>query len=117
MQRNAAYSGISPVCHRVVRLRWLKYPRRGVAQDRNMKITGITCSSCGAAYEMAEATSVQGSPGQENCTLCGTVLAHWHEPGLRVFRLVMASEHRYASIPAPPSPEAVGQISADIEPA
>lgn len=70
-----------------------------------MKITGINCSSCGAAYEMAEAVSVQGNPGEEKCVVCGVVLAQWHEPRLRAFRLVMAAEHRYARVPAPPAPE------------
>jgi uncharacterized Zn finger protein len=73
-----------------------------------MKITNMTCSSCGAAYEMAEAVSVQGSPGEEKCALCGAVLAQWKEPSLRAFRLVMAAEHRYARIPAPPSPSLAG---------
>lgn len=71
-----------------------------------MKITGITCSACGAAYEMAEAVSVKGKPGQENCGMCGAVLAQWHDPGLKAFRLVMAAEHRYARVPVPPSPAA-----------
>jgi hypothetical protein len=69
-----------------------------------MKITGITCSSCEASYEMAEAVSMQGEPGQENCAVCGAMLAQWKEPSLRAFRLVMPNERRYASIPAPPSP-------------
>ena len=72
-----------------------------------MKITGITCSACGAAYEMAEAVSVQGNPGQENCTMCGSLLARWNEPRLKAFRLVMAAEHRYARVHAPPPPEAI----------
>lgn len=72
-----------------------------------MKITGIICSSCGASYEMAEAVSVQGKPGQENCAVCGTMLAQWHEPSLRAFRLVMPTERRYASVVAPPAFETV----------
>jgi uncharacterized Zn finger protein len=72
-----------------------------------MKITGINCSACGASYEMAEAVSMQGKPGQENCNVCGAMLAQWKEPSLRAFRLVMPTERRYASIPAPPSFEAV----------
>jgi hypothetical protein len=70
-----------------------------------MKIIGITCSSCGAAYEMAEAVSVEGRPGEEKCLLCGVVLARWNEPRLRAIRLVMAAEHRYAGVPVPPAPE------------
>jgi hypothetical protein len=54
---------------------------------------------------MAEALSVQGKPGQTNCTLCGNVLAKWDESRLRAFRLIMASEHRYAGVPVPPSPQ------------
>ena len=72
-----------------------------------MKITGITCSSCEASYEMAEAVSMKGKPGQENCAVCGAMLAQWKEPSLRAFRLVMPTERRYASIPAPPAFEAV----------
>ncbi|HEY0852069.1 MAG TPA: hypothetical protein VGD96_19310 [Bradyrhizobium sp.] len=56
---------------------------------------------------MAEAVSVQGNPGQEHCTVCGVVLAQWHEPKLRAFRLVMPAERRYARIPVPPSPAVV----------
>jgi hypothetical protein len=72
-----------------------------------MKIISMTCSSCGAAYEMAEAASVRGNPGEEKCLLCGAVLARWQEPRLRAFRLVMAAEHRYARVPVPPAPELV----------
>ena len=67
-----------------------------------MKITSITCSCCGAAYEVAEAASVQGRTGEEKCVLCGAVVARWNEPRLRAVRLVMATEHRYARVPAPP---------------
>ena len=74
---------------------------------RDMKITGINCSSCGATYEMAEAASVQGGPGRENCAVCGVVLAQWQEPSLRAFRLVMSTERRYARVDAPPAFEAV----------
>jgi hypothetical protein len=55
---------------------------------------------------MAEAVSVSGSPGEEKCVLCGAVLARWQEPRLRAIRLVMAAEHRYARVPAPPAAEA-----------
>jgi hypothetical protein len=72
-----------------------------------MKITNITCSSCGAAYEMAEAVSIPGSPGEEKCALCGAMLSQWKEPSLRAFRLVMAAEHRYARMPVPPGPAVV----------
>jgi hypothetical protein len=72
-----------------------------------MKITSITCSACGAAYEVAEAASVQGRTGEEKCVLCGAVVARWNEPRLRAVRLVMAAEHRYARVPAPPAFEAL----------
>jgi hypothetical protein len=55
---------------------------------------------------MAEAVSVQGSPGQEKCGLCGGLLAQWHEPKLRAFRLIMPVAHRYAHVPSPPAFEA-----------
>ena len=70
-----------------------------------MKISGITCSSCGAAYEVAEAVSIKGKPGEEKCALCGAMLARWQEPSLRAYRLVMAAEHRYARVLAPPAPQ------------
>ena len=69
-----------------------------------MKISDITCPSCGAAYEVAEAMSVQGKPGQMDCTLCGNLLARWDEARLRAFRLTMAVEHRYAGVAVPPAP-------------
>jgi len=53
---------------------------------------------------MAEAVSLPGKPGCEKCALCGQMLAQWKEPSLRAFRLVMAAEHRYARVPAPPAP-------------
>jgi ribosomal protein L32 len=70
----------------------------------SMKISDVICSSCGAAYEMAEAVSVQGKPGEVRCALCGNLLARWDESRLRAFRLIMAVEHRYASVPVPPAP-------------
>jgi hypothetical protein len=51
---------------------------------------------------MAEAVSVQGSPGQEKCAICGGLLAQWHEPTLRAFRLVTPAAHRYPRVPVPP---------------
>jgi hypothetical protein len=50
---------------------------------------------------------VQGNPGEEKCVLCGAVVAQWDEPRFRAVRLVMAAEHRYARVPAPPAFEAV----------
>jgi len=64
-----------------------------------MKISDVTCLGCGSSYEVAEATSVRGTPGQAKCAMCGELLETWQEPKLKAFRLVMSSEHRYARVP------------------
>jgi hypothetical protein len=51
---------------------------------------------------MAEATSLQGKPGQADCVICGALLARWQEPKLKAFRLVIAVENSYPTVPAPP---------------
>jgi hypothetical protein len=50
---------------------------------------------------MAEAVSVRGSPGQEKCAICGGLLAQWHEPTLRAFRLVTPAAHPRVAVPPP----------------
>ncbi len=79
---------------------------QGVRQS--MKISEISCSSCGALYEMAEACSMPGKPGHAGCAVCGGLLVRWQEPKYRVFRLVMPPEHRYAKVPTPPAASAYG---------
>jgi len=69
-----------------------------------MKISDTTCPSCLAAYEVAESLSVKGSPGRAQCSICGTLLASWQEPKLRAYRLILSPEHKYSSVPVPPSP-------------
>jgi hypothetical protein len=69
----------------------------------SMMISDVTCSSCGASYEMAEATSPHGGPGQADCVICGALLESWQEPKLKAFRLVMVVEHRYAKVPPRPT--------------
>jgi predicted Zn finger-like uncharacterized protein len=69
-----------------------------------MKISDLTCPSCAASYEVAESMSAKGSPGQVRCTICGAVLASWQDPKLRAYRLILAPEHKYSSVPVPPSP-------------
>jgi hypothetical protein len=60
-----------------------------------MKISDTACPSCLACYEVAEAVTVAGHPGEVRCTVCGAVLASWREPRLRAYRLVMPIEHKY----------------------
>jgi hypothetical protein len=69
-----------------------------------MKISGITCPSCLASYEVAESTSAEGSPGSARCRVCGGLLASWQEPKLRAYRLILRPEHIYSNVPVPPSP-------------
>lgn len=64
-----------------------------------MKISDITCLSCGSSYEVAEAISVRGAPGQAKCVMCGELIETWQEPKLKAFRLAMSPEHRYARVP------------------
>jgi len=68
-----------------------------------MRISNVTCLSCGASYEAAEATSVLGWPGEARCVTCSALLDRWHEPKLKAFRLVIAAQHRYPTVPTPPS--------------
>jgi predicted Zn finger-like uncharacterized protein len=69
-----------------------------------MKISDTACSSCSASYEVAEAITVPGRPGEVRCTVCGAVLASWQEPRLRAYRLVIPIEHKYWRIPDVPLP-------------
>jgi predicted Zn finger-like uncharacterized protein len=69
-----------------------------------MKIYDVNCPSCLTPYEVAESTSVKGSPGRVQCAICGTLLASWQEPKARVYRLIFPLEHKYPRVPVPPSP-------------
>ncbi|MGB6400239.1 MAG: zinc-ribbon domain-containing protein [Bradyrhizobium sp.] len=71
-----------------------------------MKMSDVTCPSCAASYELAESMSAKGNPGRATCSVCGGVLASWPEPRLRAYRLVLPPEHKYPSVPVPPSPTA-----------
>jgi hypothetical protein len=53
---------------------------------------------------MAESTSVEGSPGRVECSICGGLLDAWQTPKLRAYRLVLSPERKYRHIVAPPSP-------------
>jgi uncharacterized Zn finger protein len=74
-----------------------------------MKISDITCPSCLASYQVAEAMSAKGSPGSARCSVCGGLLASWQEPKLRAYRLILAPAHKYSNVPVPPSPVAEKQ--------
>jgi hypothetical protein len=69
-----------------------------------MKISDCRCPSCGSLYEIAESTSMQGSPGRAECSVCGAVLESWREPKLKAYRLALSPASKYPRIPAPPSP-------------
>jgi hypothetical protein len=75
------------------------------SQEENlMRISDLSCPSCGSAYEMAESTSAEGSPGHAECSVCGGLLDSWQAPRLRAYRLVLSPERKYRHIVAPPSP-------------
>jgi uncharacterized Zn finger protein len=69
-----------------------------------MRISDLTCPSCGSAYEMAESISVEGSPGRVECSVCGEHLDSWETRKLRAYRLVLSPERKYPYTVAPPSP-------------
>jgi uncharacterized Zn finger protein len=60
-----------------------------------MKISDFDCPSCGSAYEVAEAITLPGRPGEAHCVVCGALMASWQQPRLQAFRLMMAPEHKY----------------------
>jgi hypothetical protein len=70
-----------------------------------MKISDITCGSCGSIYEVAESTSAEGSAGHAECAVCGGLLEAWRDRRMRAYRLVLSAEHKYPHVPAPPSPQ------------
>jgi uncharacterized Zn finger protein len=70
-----------------------------------MIISDMTCPSCAATYEVAEAISVQGRPGRAFCRVCGALLASWEEPKLRAYRLILPPRHKYSNVPLPPPPQ------------
>jgi hypothetical protein len=69
-----------------------------------MKISDFTCVSCGSSYQVAEAISVPGRPGQAECGVCGALLESWQEPKMKAYRLVLAPEHKYPRVAVPPPP-------------
>jgi uncharacterized Zn finger protein len=68
----------------------------------SMKKFDVDCPSCAASYEVAEAVSVKGSPGQARCSACGGLLASWDEPKLIAYRLMLSPRHKYLRVPLPP---------------
>jgi hypothetical protein len=72
-----------------------------------MKISDVTCASCGAQYLLAESASVDSSPidraaGNEACTICGNTFAS-SDGKLRAFRFVMSPSARPARTPLSPT--------------
>jgi hypothetical protein len=43
-------------------------------------------------------------PTRTECVVCDGLLESWQEPKMKAYRLVLAPEHKYPHIPAPPSP-------------
>jgi ribosomal protein S27E len=68
-----------------------------------MKISDVTCPHCGALYLLAESVSVDGSPGNEACKICGKTLASSNDGKLRAFRLMMSPVPRPISAPLSPT--------------
>ena len=62
-----------------------------------MRLYDIACSACGAVYRVAESDTAVGLPGVQNCSSCGGILTTWCDRKLKVFRLEMSPEHRYAA--------------------
>jgi tRNA U54 and U55 pseudouridine synthase Pus10 len=69
-----------------------------------MRIADLTCPTCNASYEMAEAVTIESPADHENCAVCGETLARWSDYRLKAFRLVIPVERKYASVAVPPSP-------------
>jgi len=72
-----------------------------------MKISDVSCRECGSTYQMAVSNLALGSPGQFECSVCGSALTSWKDSSLRAFRLEMSSQHRYSHVALPPVSPAV----------
>jgi ribosomal protein S27E len=72
-----------------------------------MKISDVTCASCGALYLLAESASVDSSSvdaaSNEACTICGSTFASGSDGKLRAFRFVMSPSARPARTPLSPT--------------
>jgi hypothetical protein len=68
-----------------------------------MKISDVTCPHCGALYLLAESISVDGSPSDEACKICGKTLAGASDGRLRAFRLMMSPGRRLPRTPLSPT--------------
>jgi hypothetical protein len=64
-----------------------------------MKISDVTCAHCGALYLLAESVSVDSSPGDETCKICGKTLAGANDGKLRAFRLMIPPASRLPRTP------------------
>jgi hypothetical protein len=54
---------------------------------------------CGAQYKCAESASLAGEPGKFVCTTCGATVEQWEAPSKRAYRLIVAPEKAYLSVP------------------
>ena len=58
-----------------------------------MRLYDITCSACGSVYGVAESETAVGSPGVQNCSECGVVLASRSDRKLKAFKLEISPWH------------------------
>jgi len=52
---------------------------------------------------LAGSTSANRTFGDASCTVCGGLPGSWHEPKLRVYRLILPPQRKFRSIPLSPS--------------
>jgi hypothetical protein len=66
---------------------------------QSMRIFELTCGDCGAAYNVAESATIEGSASDLSCKVCGGSLAHLEGSRFRVCRLEVSAEHPYFYLP------------------
>jgi hypothetical protein len=64
-----------------------------------MQILDLTCEACGAAYDVAESTTLEGTPSEFNCAVCGHALVRLDAHRYRVCRLVVPAERPHFHVP------------------
>ena len=69
-----------------------------------MKIFDLSCEECGSHYKVAESEIHAGEPGELECEVCGSLIAQWDAPRLRVSRLVTSAETTSALLTTAPLP-------------
>ena len=64
-----------------------------------MRIFDLSCDACGAAYDVAESATLEGTPTEFSCVVCGNTLIRLGEHRYRVCRMVVLAEHPYFHVP------------------